>query len=170
MTLGGLSLAVGMLVDDATVEVENINRNRHPGKHLTASIMTAASQVAIPALAATLTICIVFTPVVALSGPARFLFWSLALAVVFSMLASYLLSRTLVPSLARKLLDKEEPRSEEPEQPGEHRRGFNAWRDRHFERFRTGYSNLLGHVLDHPWLTVVAAAAFVALSLSLIHI
>jgi multidrug efflux pump subunit AcrB len=167
MTLGGLSLAVGMLVDDATVEVENINRNRKPGKHLTASIMTAASQVAIPALAATLTICIVFTPVLLLTGPARFLFWSLALSVVFSMLASYLLSRTLVPSLARKLLEKEEIPDETPEKPGERRRGFNAWRDRHFEQFRSGYTRLLSSVLDHPWLTVAAAALFVVISLLL---
>src|SRR5216683_714491 len=101
MTLGGLALAIGMLVDDATVEVENIHRNRHLGKPLTVAILDGAQQIAVPALAATLTICIVFFPVVMLFGPARYLFTPLALSVVFSMLASYLLSRTLVPSLAR---------------------------------------------------------------------
>ncbi len=104
MTLGGLALAVGMLVDDATVEVENIHRNRLTGKPLTVAILDGAHQVAVPALAATMTICIVFFPVVMLEGPARYLFVPLAIAVVFSMWASYLLSRTLVPTLARRLL------------------------------------------------------------------
>src|SRR5712692_9584309 len=106
MTLGGLALAIGMLVDDATVEVENIHRNRHLGKPLTVAILDGARQIAVPALAATLTICVVFFPVVLLEGPARFLFTPLALGVVISMLASYLLSRTLVPTLARILLEK----------------------------------------------------------------
>src|SRR6185369_11628353 len=97
MTLGGLALAVGMLVDDATVEVENIHRNRQRESRLTVAILEGARQVAVPALAATVTICIVFFPVVLLTGPARFLFTPLALSVVFSMMASYLLSRTLVP-------------------------------------------------------------------------
>ncbi|HEY1549277.1 MAG TPA: efflux RND transporter permease subunit, partial [Kofleriaceae bacterium] len=109
MTLGGLALAIGMLVDDATVEIENINRNRHlePDKSLTRAILDAASQIAIPALAATSTICVGFFPVVLLTGPGRYLFTALALSVVISMLASYLLSRTLVPALADKLLGKE---------------------------------------------------------------
>ena len=106
MTLGGLALAIGMLVDDATVEVENIHRNRRLGKPLTVAILDGAQQIAVPALAATLTICIVFFPVVLLEGPARYLFVPLAIAVVFSMLASYLLSRTLVPALARALLPR----------------------------------------------------------------
>ena len=105
MTLGGLALAIGMLVDDATVEVENIHRNRMLGKPLTVAILDGAHQIAVPALAATLTICIVFFPVVLLTGPAKFLFAALALSVVISMLASYLLSRTLVPSLARLLME-----------------------------------------------------------------
>src|SRR6202022_3872934 len=107
MTMGGLALAIGMLVDDAPVEVENIHRNRHLGKPLTVAILDGAQQIAVPALAATLTICIVFFPVVMLFGPARYLFTPLALSVVFSMLASYLLSRTLVPSLARLLMERE---------------------------------------------------------------
>ena len=107
MTLGGLALAIGMLVDDATVEVENIHRNRHLGKPLTVAILDGAEQIAVPALAATLTICIVFSPVVLLFGPAKFLFTPLACAVVFSMLASYGLSRTLVPVLAQLLMASE---------------------------------------------------------------
>src|SRR5204862_2045692 len=91
MTLGGLSLAIGMLVDDATVEVENIHRNRLLGKPLTVAILDGAQQIAVPAIMATLAICIVFFPVVLLTGPARFLFTPMALAVVISMLASYLL-------------------------------------------------------------------------------
>ena len=104
MTLGGLSLAIGMLVDDATVEVENIHRNRSLGRPLTVAILHGAQEIALPAIMATLAICIVFSPVILLTGPARFLFIPLALAVVFSMLASYVLSRTLVPLLSRILL------------------------------------------------------------------
>ena len=91
MTLGGLALAIGMLVDDATVEVENIHRNRHLGKPLTVAILDGAHQIAVPAIVATLAICIVFFPVVLLIGPATFLFMPLALSVVVAMLASYLL-------------------------------------------------------------------------------
>src|SRR5579864_1685192 len=107
MTLGGLALAVGMLVDDATVEVENIHRNRTMGKPLTIAILDGARQIAVPAIVATLSICIVFFPVVLLVGPARFLFTPLALSVVYAMLTSYLLSRTLVPALARLLMHSE---------------------------------------------------------------
>jgi CzcA family heavy metal efflux pump len=104
MTLGGIALAVGMLVDDATVEVENIHRNHAMDKPLLVAILDGASQIATPTFVGTLSICIVFFPVVLLTGVARFLFTPLALAVVFSMLTSYLLSRTLVPSMARYLL------------------------------------------------------------------
>src|SRR6476659_3551612 len=132
MTLGGLSLAIGMLVDDATVEVENIHRNRGMGKPLTRAILDGASQIATPAIVATLAICIVFFPVVLLVGPARFLFTPLAISVVLAMLASYLLSRTLVPALARMLMRGEH--HDDPEAPP---RGgwrglayrFNHWRD-----------------------------------------
>ena len=107
MTLGGLSLAIGMLVDDATVEIENIHRNRSLGKKITVAIIDGASEIALPAIMATLAICIVFFPVILLTGPARFLFIPMALSVVISMLASYVLSRTLVPLLSRMLLEKE---------------------------------------------------------------
>src|SRR6266568_2375485 len=104
MTLGGLALAVGILVDDATVEVENINRNLDMGKPVIQAILDGAQQIAVPALVSTLCICIVFLPMFLLGGVARYLFVPLAEAVIFAMLASYLLSRTLVPTLAMYLL------------------------------------------------------------------
>ena len=104
MTLGGLALAVGILVDDATVEVENINRNFDQGKEIVQAILDGASQIAVSALVSTLSICIVFVPMFFLSGVAKYLFVPLAEAVCFAMLASYLLSRTLVPTMARYLL------------------------------------------------------------------
>ena len=109
MTLGGLALAVGILVDDATVEVENINRNRalEPGTSMDAVVLDSAAQIATPAFVSTLSICIVFAPMFLLSGVARYLFLPLAEAVVFAMLASYLLSRTIVPTMAKYLLRHE---------------------------------------------------------------
>ncbi|HYV65753.1 MAG TPA: efflux RND transporter permease subunit, partial [Myxococcales bacterium] len=153
MTLGGLALAIGMLVDDATVEVENIHRNRHMGKPLTVAILDGARQIAVPALAATLTICVVFFPVVLLEGPARFLFTPLALGVVISMMASYLLSRTLVPTLARILLEKEDLEHKGSGFPAR----FNRWRDRGFERFREAYGRVLTVVLAHRGMVMGAA-------------
>src|SRR5262249_35563835 len=106
MTLGGLALAVGILVDDATVEVETINRNleAEPDKPMDAVVLDSAMQIATPAFVATLSICIVFAPMFLLSGVARYLFLPLAKAVVFAMLASYVLSRTIVPTMAKYLL------------------------------------------------------------------
>src|SRR5690348_6429567 len=104
MTLGGLALAVGILVDDATVEIENINRNFEMGKEIEQAILDGAAQIAIPAFVSTLSICIVFVPMFFLTGVARYLFVPLAEAVSFAMLASYLLSRTIVPTLAKYLL------------------------------------------------------------------
>src|SRR5438105_1227508 len=154
MTLGGLALAIGMLVDDATVEVENIHRNRAlGGKNLTQAILDGARQVAVPALAATLTICVVFFPVVLLTGASKYLFTPLAIAVVFAMLASYLLSRTLVPALARMQMEKEDLHQEGRSRA--HR--FNEWRDRHFARLRERYSSALEAVLDHGGLVALAA-------------
>ena len=98
MTLGGMALAVGILVDDATVEIENTHRNMAEKKPLTRAILDSAQQVAAPAFVSTLSICIVFTPVVLLTGAAKYLFTPLALAVAFAMMASYFLSRTLVPT------------------------------------------------------------------------
>src|SRR5882724_3174516 len=107
MTLGGMALAVGILVDDATVEIENVHRNMAMKKPLRRAILDGAAQIATPAFVSTLAICIVFVPVVFLTGPAAYLFTPLALAVVFAMLASYFLSRTLVPTMVLYLLPKE---------------------------------------------------------------
>ncbi len=163
MTMGGLALAIGMLVDDATVEVENIHRNRHMGKPLTVAILDGAQQIAVPALAATLTICVVFFPVVLLEGPARFLFTPLALGVVISMLASYLLSRTLVPTLARILMEKE---ALHPEGNGFGAR-FNRRRDAAFARFQEGYAATLEAVLHHRGLVLSCSALVLLCSAAL---
>ena len=106
MTLGGMALAVGILVDDATVAIENINRYLETGKELEQAILDGSAQIATPALVSTLAICIVFVPMFLLSGVARYLFVPMAEAVVFAMLASYLLSRTLVPTMAKYLLQE----------------------------------------------------------------
>ena len=164
MTLGGLSLAIGMLVDDATVEVENIHRNLGEGKGLTVAILDGAYLVARPALAATLTICIVFFPVVLLEGPARYLFTPLAVAVVFSMLASYVLSRTLVPSMMRLLEGRASHAPEEGE--GLFAR-FNRWRDAGFNRFRAAYGRALETVLHHRLWALGAALILVVVSFTL---
>src|SRR6202047_1238550 len=154
MTLGGLALAVGMLVDDATVEIENTNRNLAMGKPTIQAILDGAQQIAVPALVSTLCICIVFLPMFFLSGVTRYLFVPLAEAVVFAMLASYLLSRTLVPTMAMYLLS-----SEDEYIPEEHRgekQGF--WRrqqqrfERAFERFREGYRKGLAFALERSFL------------------
>ena len=161
MTLGGLSLAIGMLVDDATVAVENIHRNRALGKPLMVAVLDGSYEIATPALAATLTICIVFLPVFLLVGPTRFMFFPLALSVVFAMLASYLLSRTLVPMLSRMLLEKERH-----EGAGLMHR-FNATRDRAFERFRDAYVGVLARALEHRALVLFCGASVVALAVLL---
>ncbi|HYK63164.1 MAG TPA: efflux RND transporter permease subunit [Bryobacteraceae bacterium] len=140
MTLGGLALAVGILVDDATVTIENIARYLEEGQPLHDSIYQGAAQIALPAMVSTLCICIVFLPMFALQGVAHFLFQPLAQAVIFAMIASYILSRTLVPTLAMYLLKA-------PEQnPGRSRNPF-SWAlkafDRNFERFRQSYKRLL---------------------------
>jgi multidrug efflux pump subunit AcrB len=154
MTLGGLALAIGMLVDDATVEVENINRNHDLGKPLTVAILDGAHQVATPAIVATLSICIVFLPVAFLYGPAKFLFTPLALAVVLAMLTSYLLSRTLVPTLARRLL------GEKPRAPGP----LGRRRERAWERLVERYGRVLDTVLAHRGAALAVAALLVAVS------
>ena len=107
MTLGGLALAIGILVDDATVAIENIHRNVSAGKPLEQAIMDGSYEVTIPAFVSTLSICIVFLPVVLLVGPAKYLFTPLALSVVFAIIASYFLSRTLVPVMIKFILPPE---------------------------------------------------------------
>jgi multidrug efflux pump subunit AcrB len=154
MTLGGLALAVGILVDDATVEIENINRNLESGKEIEQAILDGAAQIATPALVSTLAICIVFVPMFLLSGVARYLFVPMAEAVVFAMLASYLLSRTVVPTMARYLLkehdDAEVHRKQASRNPLVR---FQLAFERGFEKFRHGYMGLLVVCVDHPgWL------------------
>jgi len=157
MTLGGLALAVGILVDDATVEIENIHRNFALGKPILRAILEGAMQIATPAFVSTLCICIVFVPVVFLTGAARYLFTPLALAVVLAMLASYLLSRTLVPTMVRYLLAGEAERYHGDEGTIESGKGifasihhgFQSW----FDRMREGYRGLLEASLAHRTLT-----------------
>jgi len=160
MTLGGLALAIGMLVDDATVEIENINRNFDMDKPITVAILDGASQIAVPAIVATLAICIVFFPVVLLSGAARYLFTPMALAVVLAMLASYLLSRTLVPTLSRILFEGHRESDHAKEEPKGIGGRLNRRRERAFERLQSAYGSVLELVLHHR---VFAMCVFVLL-------
>jgi multidrug efflux pump subunit AcrB len=151
MTLGGMALAVGILVDDATVEIENIHRNLAMRKPIVRAILDGAMQIATPAFVSTLCICIVFVPVIFLTGAARYLFTPLALAVVLAMMASYLLSRTLVPTMVRYLLANETGH-EDP-------RGISGVFQRWFERRRETYRVVLASALAHR--KFVAAGFFV---------
>jgi multidrug efflux pump subunit AcrB len=167
MTLGGLALAVGILVDDATVTIENIERHIHMGSDLHKAILEGAGEIAVPALVSTLCICIVFVPMFFLTGVARYLFAPLAMAVVFAMLASYVLSRTLVPTLVMLLMDHA------PAEAGARRsllqrmyEGFNA----RFERVRSNYAIILSSVLEHRRLFAGSFLGFCALSCCLVFI
>ena len=172
MTLGGMALAVGILVDDATVEIENTHRNMGLKKPLTRAILDSAQQVAAPAFVSTLSICIVFVPVVLLTGAAKFLFTPLAMAVVFAMLASYFLSRTLVPTMMHFLLKKELALYQDPsESEHEARRNF-IWRfhlkfERKFERLQHYYKQLLEWCIDHAAVTLLLFGILVVVSLPL---
>src|SRR5271155_4890428 len=168
--LGGLALAVGILVDDAPVEIENINRNIDQGKEIVQAILDGASQIAVPALVSTLAICIVFVPMFFLSGVARYLFVPLAEAVCFAMLASYLLSRTLVPTMAKYLL---EARTEEdPNAPAKTssnpfvrmQQSFEV----HFDGLRDRYHRLLERCIQHRVLFAVCFLCFCVLSFALL--
>jgi CzcA family heavy metal efflux pump len=171
MTLGGMALAVGILVDDATVEIENIHRNLGMRKPIRQAILDGAAQIAVPAFVSTLAICIVFVPVVFLTGPAASMFFPMALAVVFAMLASYLLSRTLVPTMVLYLLPKEVHLYAEGEH-GPATGGGPIWRfhqafNRLFDRFRSVYQGLLDWALDHRFVTVAVLLGFAFGSLAL---
>ncbi|MGB6804026.1 MAG: efflux RND transporter permease subunit, partial [Candidatus Sulfotelmatobacter sp.] len=164
MTLGGLALAVGILVDDATVEIENIERNLAMGKEMRQAILDGAQQIAVPAFVSTLSICIVFVPMFFLTGVAKFLFVPLAEAVSFAMLASYLLSRTLIPTLVMYIMRGHEHRAEAPKSSlGRFQRGF----ERKFEEFRRSYEQLLETTLEHRGVFVACFLAFCVLSLGL---
>jgi multidrug efflux pump subunit AcrB len=152
MTLGGLALAVGILVDDATVTIENIERVLSQGRSLHDGILEGAAQIAVPALVSTLCICIVFLPMFLLDGVARYLFVPLAESVVFAMLASYVLSRTLVPTLAMYLL---KARSHEPNQKNIFARLQHGF-EKGFESLRNAYSGLLSSLVAHRKLFIPA--------------
>ncbi len=168
MTLGGLALAVGILVDDATVEIENINRNLAQGKEIIQAILDGAQQIAVPAFVSTLCICIVFVPMFFLTGVARYLFVPLAEAVVFAMLASYLLSRTLVPTMARFLLKAHEEESAQKSLAS--RNPFvraQGYFELQFEKFRTAYRGILQQCLAHRILFPLGFLALCACSFAL---
>ncbi len=163
MTLGGLALAVGILVDDATVAIENIHRNIGQRKPFVRAVIDGAQQVAMPALVSTLCICIVFAPIRFLSGSAKSLFVPLAMAVVFAMLMSYLLSRTLVPTMVHYLLAHEAARGHKPNR-------FAAAFDNAFGRFRDRYGSWLAWTLRHRGFTVTVFVVFVAGSLAMVKV
>ncbi len=169
MTLGGLALAVGILVDEATVTIESINYHLEQGKPVETAILDGASQIVVPAFVSLLCICIVFIPMFFLSGVARFLFVPMAESVMFAMVCSFLLSRTLVPTMAKYLLRAHKPHGAEDGNSGEPRpknvlvrfqRGFDA----RFVQLRAGYHALLALAIEHRRLFVSGFLGFIAVS------
>jgi multidrug efflux pump subunit AcrB len=173
MTLGGFALAVGILVDDATVEIENTHRNMAMKKPLVRAVLDGAQQIAAPAFVSTLSICIVFVPVLLLTGAAKYLFTPLAMAVVFAMMASYFLSRTLIPTMVHYLL-KPEVKLYAMGEEGESAGGTGPiWRAHYlfnhlFEKLRDAYTALLDWSLDHRAVVLSGFSLFVVASLALI--
>ena len=169
MTLGGLALAVGILVDDATVTIENINWHLEHGKEVETAILDGAAQIVTPAFVSLLCICIVFVPMFFLNGVARFLFVPMAEAVIFAMISSFILSRTLVPTMAKYLLKQHvqgehEHASKSPGPLGRFQRGFEA----RFEKVRAKYHGLLELALTHRRPFVIGFLGFVILSFALV--
>jgi multidrug efflux pump subunit AcrB len=168
MTLGGLALAVGILVDEATVTIESINYHLEQGKEVETAILDGASQIVIPAFVSLLCICIVFIPMFFLSGVARFLFVPMAESVVFAMIFSFLLSRTLVPTMAKYLLHMHVERTggvDGKPQPSKNplvrfQHGF----EERFTRMRAGYHDLLALAIEHRRLFVAGFIGFIAVS------
>ena len=172
MTLGGLALAVGILVDDATVEIENINRNVGQGKEVEHAILDGAQQIAVPALVSTIAICIVFVPMFFLSGVAKFLFVPLAEAVCFAMMASYILSRTVVPTMAKYLLRGHEHEAAAAEKAKTSRNPlirFQAAFERGFEAFRGGYHRVLELCVMHSKAFLVGFVGLAMASAALLY-
>ena len=169
MTLGGLALAVGILVDDATVTIENIDRHLAMGKDLNPAILDGAQEITTPAFVSTLCICIVFVPMFFLTGVARYLFVPLAEAVVFAMLASFILSRTLVPTLVMYFL-----RGQLHRLHSEHERGIfgrvQQSFERAFERLRTAYGEVLASCLEHRAAFCTCFLAFCVLSMGIVFL
>ncbi len=169
MTLGGMALAVGILVDDATVEIENINRNLEEGKEIEQAILDGAAQIAVPAFVSTLSICIVFVPMFFLSGVSRYLFVPLAEAVVFAMLASYLLSRTIVPTMAKYLLKEHDDAAVARRLASRNPfMIFQRFFESGFERLRLGYLSILTFCVDHALIFLVCFPLLCIASLGLI--
>ena len=171
MTLGGLALAVGILVDDATVTIENINWHLEQGKQVEPAILDGAAQIVTPAFVSLLCICIVFVPMFFLDGVARFLFVPMAEAVMFAMIASFILSRTLVPTMAKYMLhphvDEHGQHVEAPPTRNplvRFQRGFEA----SFEKVRSGYHGLLAMAMEHRRIFVIGFLAFVVCSFALV--
>ena len=168
MTLGGLALAVGILVDDATVTIENINYHLEQGKKIETAIMDGARQIVVPAFVSLLCICIVFVPMFSLGGVAGFLFMPMAKAVVFALIGSFVLSRTLVPTLASYLLGAQALHGHTAAPPrnvfGRFQHGF----ERRFGRVRTGYHDTLALALGRPWRFVAGFLAVVLVSFALV--
>jgi CzcA family heavy metal efflux pump len=170
MTLGGLALAVGILVDDATVEIENINRNLEEGKEVEDAILTGAAQIAIPAFVSTIAICIVFVPMFFLGGVARYLFVPLAEAVVFAMLASYFLSRTIVPTMAKYLLKgHEHDRADKARASRNPFLRFQVTFEHYFEKLRNWYYGVLGFCMQYRAIFLIAIVAFWVGSIGLLY-
>ena len=174
MTLGGMALAVGILVDDATVEIENVHRNMGMAKPLTRAILDGAQQIALPSFVSTLAICIVFIPVLLLTGPAKFLFTPLALAVAFAMMMSYFLTRTLVPTMVHFMLRSEVEIYAQGEEGLEHAEGI-IWQTHHafnkqFEKMRAKYRTVLGWCLHHRARVTFVYCLFVFGSLGLVTV
>jgi multidrug efflux pump subunit AcrB len=170
MTLGGLALATGILVDDATVAVENIHRHRGLGQPLTVAIIEGSREVALPRTMATLAICIVFFPVSFLYGASKFLFTPLALAVVFSLLASYVLSFTLVPMLSRFLLEGEHHAELAPGARRSLGARFNDGREWLLEGLKNFYGGILTMVMHHRFFMMVVVLVFGVVSMALVKV
>src|ERR1700727_2345774 len=170
MTLGGLALAVGILVDDATVAIENINRYLEEGKGVEEAILDGSAQIAIPAFVSTLSICIVFVPMFFMGGVAKYLFVPLAEAVIFAMLASYFLSRTVVPTMAKYLLHEHDPAAEKQKQRSRNPlvRAQLAFEHR-FEQLRNFYFGLLQLAIAHSTVFLILFFAFTIGSFALLY-
>ena len=164
MTLGGLALAVGILVDDATVTIENINRHLEEGANVEGAILEGSRQILVPALVSTLSICIVFIPMFLLAGVSRYLFVPMAEAVVFAMLTSYVLSRTLIPTLAKYWLRTHEQELAAKANPNAWQR-FQGRFEARFEGIRHNYSAMLGKALAHGRSFIFIFLGIVALSM-----
>ena len=168
MTLGGLALAVGILVDDATVTIENINWHLEQGKAVEPAIMDGAQQIVAPALVSLLCICIVFIPMFFLQGVAGFLFVPMAKAVIFALVCSFILSRTLVPTMANWLLRAHDPREEHAHKPSNAFQRFQRGFEARFEGIRHRYKGILEHSIQHRRPFLIGFIAVVALSFLLV--